>query len=120
MKKIFYSGIGDNKSYNPLERPHQINYQYSVGTSQFDKIRDMTLIRKRNSLLLDGIFVNKKKINFLKESGIPFGIVNIIFYIQKIMQTIYMMKCLKKVHICCMRMFGIVQIIIFLLNLILR
>ena len=67
MRKIFYSGIGDNKSYNPLERPNQINYQFSVGVGQFDKIRDMTLIRRKNSLLLNDIFFSNKKINFLKE-----------------------------------------------------
>lgn len=67
MRKIFYSGIGNEKIYNPWERPQQINYQFSVGISQFNKIREMTIKRKKNSSILDSLLKKNKKISFLKE-----------------------------------------------------
>ena len=45
----------------------QLNYQFSVGCSQFQRIREMTNIRRRNSAILDNILKDVKYVNFFKE-----------------------------------------------------
>jgi len=90
LRKIFYSGMGTDNKFNPWERPKQGKYQYGVALSQFDKIRDMTSIRRRNSQLINEIIKDTKNIKFFKESENCFWNNQYhVIYIEKNVKKIY-------------------------------
>ena len=62
LRKLFYSGMDKDSLFDPWERPKQINYQYSVCCSQFNRIREMTDCRRRNSTILNEILRGSKNL----------------------------------------------------------
>ena len=53
--------------FDPWERPKQINYQHSVSCSQFNRIRELTDCRRRNSTILNEILRGSKNLKYFEE-----------------------------------------------------
>ena len=67
LRRIFYSGMDRDSVFNPWERPKQMNYQYAVCCSQFNRIREMTESRRKNGKILNEILKDSKNLRFFKE-----------------------------------------------------
>ena len=67
LRRIFYSAMEKNSVFDPWERPKQINYQYSVCCSQFNRIREMTDCRRRNAIILNEILRGSKNLRYFDE-----------------------------------------------------
>jgi dTDP-4-amino-4,6-dideoxygalactose transaminase len=67
MRKLFYSGMDKDSLFNPWERPKQINYQYGVCSSQFNRIREMTNRRRENSIILNEVLKDNKNLKYFNE-----------------------------------------------------
>ena len=68
MRKLFYSGMSKDIIFDPWERPKQINYQYAVCAAQFERIREMSNLRKRNSMILNEGLKDCKNLKFFSEN----------------------------------------------------
>ena len=69
LRKILYSGMGmEHKEYDPGERPPLAEYQLRVGAVQFERAREMTEIRRRNSAILDNVLGQTEGVTILKQA----------------------------------------------------
>ena len=68
LRQILYSGMGmAQKEYDPGERPPLAEYQLRVGAVQFERVREMTEARRRNSAILDNVLGQSKRVTILKQ-----------------------------------------------------
>lgn len=69
LRAILYAGMGmDGKTFNPSERPQLAPYQLEVGAVQFNRAREMTVLRRKNSMVLDSAMELHKDAILFKES----------------------------------------------------
>ena len=69
LRKILYSGMGmGRKEYSPTERPLLAEYQLKVGNVQFERAREMTEARRRNSAIIDNALENSNGITILRQA----------------------------------------------------
>ena len=69
LRKILYSGMGmEHKEYDPGERPPLAEYQLRVGAVQFERAREMTEARRRNSAILDDVLGQIEGVTILRQA----------------------------------------------------
>ena len=69
LRKILYSGMGmGQKEYDPGERPPLAEYQLRVGAVQFERAREMTEARRRNSAILDNVLGQTEGVTILRQA----------------------------------------------------
>jgi dTDP-4-amino-4,6-dideoxygalactose transaminase len=68
LRQILYSGMGmAHKEYDPGERPSLAEYQLRVGAVQFERVREMTEARRRNSAILDDVLSQSKGVTIFRQ-----------------------------------------------------
>jgi dTDP-4-amino-4,6-dideoxygalactose transaminase len=68
LRSILYSGMGMNgPGFDPAERPAPATYQYLIGAQQIRRAREMTLVRRHFSAMIDEALTPRTSIASFKE-----------------------------------------------------